>query len=199
MEPPASAAGLTLLQGAPALECARGSWGLFSPFWEGDPSTETQGSRSWTSFTVETTLPQEDGLGTFLSGTGRPRHLFPQQGHGMSSPDCKGPRPAGDAANFLFLHLVWRKRWVWVNALYFYLYWASLVAQMVKNLPAMWETWVWYLGREDPLEKGMATHSSILAWRIPGTEESGQSSRRGSKLPISTLNLGERQVWVNSL
>ena len=41
--------------------------------------------------------------------------------------------------------------------------WASLVAQMVKNLPAMWETWVSSLGREDPLEKGMATHSSILA------------------------------------
>ena len=44
--------------------------------------------------------------------------------------------------------------------------WASLVAQLVKNLAAMWETWVWSLGREDPLEKGKATHSSILAWRI---------------------------------
>ena len=44
---------------------------------------------------------------------------------------------------------------------------ASLVAQMVKNLPAMQETWVWSLGWEDPLEKGMATHFSILAWRIP--------------------------------
>ena len=42
---------------------------------------------------------------------------------------------------------------------------------MVKNLPAMQETWVQYLGQEDPLEKGMATHSSILAWRIPWTEE----------------------------
>ena len=48
---------------------------------------------------------------------------------------------------------------------------ASLVAQMVKNLPAMQETWVPSLGREDPLEKGMETHSSILAWRIPWTEE----------------------------
>ena len=47
----------------------------------------------------------------------------------------------------------------------------SLVAQRVKNLPAMWETWVQFLGLEDPLEKGMATHSSILAWRIPWTEE----------------------------
>ena len=44
--------------------------------------------------------------------------------------------------------------------------WASLVAQLIKNLPAMWETWVWSLGWEDPLEKGKATHSSILAWRI---------------------------------
>ena len=47
--------------------------------------------------------------------------------------------------------------------------WASLVAQLVKNLPAMWETWVQSLAWEDPLEKGKATHSSILAWRIPWT------------------------------
>ena len=46
------------------------------------------------------------------------------------------------------------------------------VAQMVKNQPAVWETWVQSLGWEIPLEKGMATHSSILAWRIPWTEES---------------------------
>ena len=46
-----------------------------------------------------------------------------------------------------------------------------LVAQMVKNLPAMQEIWVWFLGWEDPLEKGMATHFSILAWRILQTEE----------------------------
>ena len=46
---------------------------------------------------------------------------------------------------------------------------ASLVAQPVKNPPAMWETWVRSLGWEDALEKGKATHSSILAWRIPGT------------------------------
>ena len=45
--------------------------------------------------------------------------------------------------------------------------WASLVAQLVKNPPAMWETWVQSLGWEDPVEKGTATHSSILAWRIP--------------------------------
>ena len=47
------------------------------------------------------------------------------------------------------------------------------MVQVVKNLPAMQETWVQSLGREDPLEKGMATHSSILAWRIPWTENPG--------------------------
>ena len=50
---------------------------------------------------------------------------------------------------------------------------AFLMAEMVKNLPAMQETQVQSLGWEDPLEKGMATHSSILAWRIPWTEEPG--------------------------
>ena len=49
----------------------------------------------------------------------------------------------------------------------------SSVAQMVKNPPAMQETWVWSLGGEDSLEKGMATHSSILVWEIPRTEEAG--------------------------
>ena len=48
-------------------------------------------------------------------------------------------------------------------------FWASFIAQLVKNLPAMQETWVQSLGWEDPLEKGKATHSSILAWRIPWT------------------------------
>ena len=54
--------------------------------------------------------------------------------------------------------------------IYIYIYsWASLVAQLVKNPPAMWETWVRSVGWEDPLEKGKATHSSVLAWRIPWT------------------------------
>ena len=52
--------------------------------------------------------------------------------------------------------------------------WASLVAHMVKNPPAVRETWLWYLGWEDSLEKGTATHSSILPWRIPCTEEPGR-------------------------
>ena len=51
--------------------------------------------------------------------------------------------------------------------------WASLVAQRLKHLPGMLETWVRSLGQEDPLEKEMATHSSILAWRIPWREEPG--------------------------
>ena len=52
--------------------------------------------------------------------------------------------------------------------------WASLVTQMVENLPAIQETWVRSLGYEDPLEKEMATHSSTLAWKIPWTEEPGR-------------------------
>ena len=58
---------------------------------------------------------------------------------------------------------------------------ASLVAQMVKNLPAMQGTWVQFLGQEDPLEEEMATHSSILAWRIPWTEEHGGLQSIGSQ------------------
>jgi len=58
---------------------------------------------------------------------------------------------------------------------------ASLVAQTVKNLPAMQDTWVPSLDREDPLEKGMATHSSILAWRSPWTEEPGRLQSMGQK------------------
>ena len=57
----------------------------------------------------------------------------------------------------------------------------SLVAQIVKNLPVVQETWVQSLGREDPLEKGMATHSSTLARRIPWTEELGGLQSLGSQ------------------
>ena len=59
-------------------------------------------------------------------------------------------------------------------------YWTSLVAQMVKNLPAMQETWVQSLSRENPLEKEMATYSSILVWRITRTEEPGGLQCMGS-------------------
>ena len=57
----------------------------------------------------------------------------------------------------------------------------TLVAQMVKRLSTMWETWVRSLGREDPLEKEMAIHSSTVAWKIPRTEEPGTLQSMGSQ------------------
>ena len=70
---------------------------------------------------------------------------------------------------------------VLVFANYMELHHLSLVAQRLKRLPAMRETWVQSLGREDPLEKEMATHSTILAWRIPWTEEPGGLQSTGSQ------------------
>ena len=61
------------------------------------------------------------------------------------------------------------------------LLWVSLVTQKVKNMPAMQETWVQSLGWEDALEKGMATHSSVLAWRNPWTEKPGRPQSMGSQ------------------
>ena len=62
--------------------------------------------------------------------------------------------------------------------------WASMVAQTVKNLPTIWETWVQSLGWEDLLEKGMATHSCILVWRISWTEEPGRLQSMGSQAAV---------------
>ena len=59
--------------------------------------------------------------------------------------------------------------------------WAALIAQLVKHPPAMQETWVQSLDQEDPLEKEMATHPSILAWRIPWKEEPGRIQSMGSQ------------------
>ena len=73
--------------------------------------------------------------------------------------------------------------WVW------FLGWASLVAQGVKSLPAMQEAQVRSQGPEDPPKKEMATHSSILAWRIPWTEEPGGYSPRGHKKKNTTERL----------
>ena len=67
----------------------------------------------------------------------------------------------------------------WIIVLFQCMPGASLVAQRLKCLPAMLKTWVWPLGREDPLEKEMATHSSIRAWRIPWTEEPGRLQSTG--------------------
>ena len=80
----------------------------------------------------------------------------------------------------LIMHQLTNIYWFWKA--YFSALWASLVAQMVKNLPAMQETWVRSLGQEDLVEQGMATHSSILAWRVPWTEEPG-----GLQLIIKSL------------
>ena len=70
--------------------------------------------------------------------------------------------------------------------------WASLVAQMVKNLPAMQETHVRSLGQEEPLEKGMATHSNILALRIPWTGEPGGLQSMGSQRVRHSLDPSNR-------
>ena len=68
-------------------------------------------------------------------------------------------------------------------------FWASLVAQLVKNLPVMQDTLVQSLSQEDPLEKGMATYSSVLAWRIPWTEEPGGLQFMGSQSMTERLSL----------
>ena len=72
--------------------------------------------------------------------------------------------------------------------------WASLVAQTVKNLPAMQETWILSLGQEDSLEKEMATHSSILAWEIPWTEEPGRLQSMGPRV----TNVTTKTHWWSS-
>ena len=71
--------------------------------------------------------------------------------------------------------------WVFFSELDLTVIYASLMAQMVKRLPAMRETWVRSLVREDPLEKEMATHSSVLAWEIPQTEKPGGLQSTGSQ------------------
>ena len=78
--------------------------------------------------------------------------------------------------------------------------WASLVAQTVKNAPALWETWIWSLGQEDPLEEGMATHSSILAWRIPWTEMPGSPWARKELDMDTTKQLSEvKWKWLSHI
>ena len=72
---------------------------------------------------------------------------------------------------------------------------ASLVAQRLKRLPPMWETWVQSLGWEDPLEKEMATHSSILAWRIPWMEEPGRLQSAGSQSQTQLSDFTFHFLW----
>ena len=89
------------------------------------------------------------------------------------------------------IYSLWNKLLSWQKFFFFFflmttvhtypLIWASLVAQMVKNLPAMQDAWVQSLGQEDLLEKEMASHSRILTWRIPQTEEPGGLQSVGSQ------------------
>ena len=82
---------------------------------------------------------------------------------------------------------------------YLYIYrGASLIAQLVKNLPAIQETRVRFLGQEDPLKKEMATHSSILAWRIPWTEEPGGLQFTGSQESDTNKRLKRERVSIYS-
>ena len=90
-----------------------------------------------------------------------------------------------------FFHLGLQAREQWVECpvlysrfslvIYYSIYGASLLAQLVKNLPAVQETWVWSQGREDSLEKEVGSHSSTLAWKIPWTEEPGGLQSMGSQ------------------
>ena len=84
----------------------------------------------------------------------------------------------------------WAMSWVckrWLISDHLMNCWASLVAQTVKNLPAMQETWVQSLGREDPLEEGMANHPSILAWRIPMNRGSWWATVHGVTKSLTQL------------
>ena len=85
---------------------------------------------------------------------------------------------------------------VWKFSLIYLSVRASLVAQLVKDLPAMRETWVWSLGWEDTMEKGKATHSSILAWRIPWTVQSMGSQRVGHDwATFTSLHFTLNNIW----
>ena len=100
--------------------------------------------------------------------------------------------------NRRFLHCRCQEWLPLMNA--FQCFGASLVAQLVKNLPAMQETWVWSLSREDPLEKGKVTHSSILAWRIPwrspwGSKESDTTERPSLHLWMPVVCACDEPTW----
>ena len=70
------------------------------------------------------------------------------------------------------------------------------MTQMVKNLPAMQEAWVRSMGQEDPLEKGLATHSSILEWKIPWTDDTGGLQSMGSKRVLTVLPIRSQGTVV---
>ena len=91
-----------------------------------------------------------------------------ERGHGRRPGDAGQSKTCSYKMNEFWGHNVQHGEYMVITCC---LYMVSLMAQMVKNLPAMWGNWVQSLGWEDPLEKDMATYSSILAWRIPWTEE----------------------------
>ena len=117
--------------------------------------------------------------------------------HGWGLGPLRRHRTDGEPQSLLevfFIRKVPPKKICWFNSIHMHMHlpschlqfrghkhwwWASLVAQTVKNLPAVQETWVQSLGWEDPLEDSMATHSSILAWSIPWTEEPGRLQSMG--------------------
>ena len=100
---------------------------------------------------------------------GNPIALAPPQGSCTSYQPAQELTLTTSPSGFFLFHLFFRKSWT------------SLVAQMVKCLPTMWKTQVQSLSQEDLLEKEMATHSSILAWKIPWTEEPGRLQSMGSQ------------------
>ena len=116
--------------------------------------------------------------------------IFPIQGSNPGVPHYRqilyqlshkgSPRILEWVAYPFFSWSSWPKNWTWISCIADG-FLTNSVAQLVKSLPAMQETWVQSLGWEDPLEKEMATHSSILAWRIPWTEESGGLESTGHK------------------
>ena len=108
-------------------------------------------------YTLEGTATYSNILAWRIPWTEEPGGLYSPWGHKES-----------DMTEWLAISII-----IHMLFILLYLFRTSLVAQMIKNLPAMRETQVWSLGWEDPLEDGMATHSSILAWRIPWTEETG--------------------------
>ena len=105
-----------------------------------------------------------------IPGLGR----FPGEGNGNPLQYSCLENPMGGGAWWATVHGVTKSQTRLSDFTFtFTLHITSLVAQMVKRLPAVWETWVQYLGWENPLEKEMATHSSTLAWKSPWTEEPG--------------------------
>ena len=122
--------------------------GAFSPHPASDKNC--WGQRRWTTGAETTRNTRNTGHSmTPLVSSKRHHHQIKNAG---DKSRCKETK-----------EMITNNTWTWTGC------WASLVAQLVKNLPARWETWVQSLSWEDPLEKGKATHSSISVWRIPWT------------------------------